>query len=156
MSIKKILTRRDFLGSSAVHSFGSIFLPSLATLLRNERAIAAGEACRVNGQQMPAFIAIDLQGGGSIAGNNVMVYDKVGAPLKDYTGLGLAAPTAGDIDTTFGLPMHPGSPMLRGMKAMTTPAVRANVNGFVICSQSADDTRNNKMATAPRYFQSWL
>ena len=51
MSIKKILTRRDFLGSGIVHSFGSIFLPSLATLLRNERALAAGEACSVDGSR---------------------------------------------------------------------------------------------------------
>ena len=154
MSIKKILTRRDFIGSSVLHSFGSIFLPSLAMLLRNERALASGEACSINGEQMPAFIAIDLQGGGSIAGNNIMVYDKGGVLLTDYSGLGLVtAATANDIDTTFGLPMHKGSPMLRGMKATTTPEVRANVNGFVICAQSADDTRNNKMATAPGIFK---
>ncbi len=154
MSIKKILTRRDFLSCGAVHSFSSIFLPSLATLLRNDRALASGEACSINVEQLPAFIAIDLQGGGSIAGNNIMVYDKGGALLTDYSGLGLVtAATANDIDTTFGLPMHKGSPMLRGVKAMTTPEVRANVNGFVICSQSADDTRNNKMATAPGIFK---
>ncbi len=155
MPIKKILTRRDFLGSSAVHSFGSIFLPSLATLLRNERALATGEACSIEGQQMPAFIAIDLQGGASIAGNNVMVYDKGGELLTNYSGLGLASSVAeGDIDsTTFGLPMHKSSPMLRGMKATTTAEVRAKVNGFVICAQSADDTRNNQMATAPGIFK---
>ena len=154
MSIKKILTRRAFLGRGAMHSFGSVFLPSLATLLRNERALAAGEACSINGQQMPAFIAIDLQGGGSIAGNNVMVYDKEGALLKDYKGLGLADQvTDANIDKTFGLPMHANSPMLRGMKATTAPAVREKVNGFVICSQSADDTPNNRMATAPGIFK---
>ena len=153
MSIKKILTRRDFLGSGIVHSFGSIFLPSLATLLRNERALAAGEACSVDGKQMPAFIAIDLQGGAGIAGNNVMVYDKSGTtPLKDYSGLGLDnVPT--DVDDTFGLPMHQDSPMLRGMLATTTAEVQEKVNGFVICAQSADDTRNNKMATAPGIFK---
>lgn len=154
MSIKKILTRRAFLECSAVHSFGSVFLPSLATLLRNERALAAGEACSVNGKQMPAFIGIDLQGGGSIAGNNVMVYDKNGALLSDYGGLGLADKvTEANIDETFGLPMHKSSPMLRGMKATTIPDVRAKVNGFVICSQSADDTPNNRMATAPGIFK---
>ena len=155
MSIKKILTRRDFLGSGIVHSFGSVFLPSLATLLRNERAIAAGEACSINGQQMPAFIAIDLQGGGNIAGTNVIVRDKGGALLTDYTGLGLVNPPDenDDIDSTFGMQMHKSSPMLRGMKATTTAEVQANVNGFVICSQSADDTRNNKMATAPGIFK---
>lgn len=155
MSIKKILTRRDFLGSSVLHSFGSIFLPSLATLLRNERALATGEACSADGQQMPAFIAIDLQGGAGIAGNNVMVYDNNGALLTDYSGLGLDnVPNAtDDIDTTFGLPMHKDSPMLRGMLATTTAEVQGNVNGFVICSQSADDTRNNKMATAPGIFK---
>ena len=156
MSIKKFLTRRDFLGSSVLHSFGSIFLPSLATLLRNERALAAGDACSVNGEQMPAFIAIDLQGGAGIAGNNVMVYGKDGASLlTDYTGLGLDKmpdPT-NDIDTTFGLPMHKDSPMLRGMLASTTAEVQGKVNGFVICAQSADDTRNNKIATAPGIFK---
>lgn len=152
MSIKKILTRRDFLGGGVMHSFGSIFLPSLATLIRNERALATGEACSIDGQQMPAFIAIDLQGGGSIAGTNVMVYDKDGSFLTDYSGLGLQdRPT--DIDNTFGLPMHKSSPMLRGMKATTTAEVQGKVNGFVICAQSADDTRNNRMATAPGIFK---
>ena len=154
MSIKKILTRRDFLSNGVVHSFGSIFLPSLATLLRNERAIAAGEACSINGQQQPAFIAIDLQGGGSIAGNNVMVYDNDGKLLTDYSGLGLAdTVTDANVDTTFGLPMHASSPMLRGMKEMTTAEIREKVNGFVICSRSTDDTRSNRMATAPGIFK---
>lgn len=154
MSIKKILTRRAFLERSAVHSFGSVFLPSLATLLRNERALAAGEACSINGKQMPAFIGIDLQGGGSIAGNNVIVRDKKSQLLTDYTGLGLQTPIKEEhIDDSFGLPMHKNSPMLRGMKATTTSDVRAKVNGFVICAQSADDTPNNRMATAPGIFK---
>ena len=155
MSIKKILTRRDFIGSSVLHSFGSIFLPSLAMLLRNERALASGEACSINGEQMPAFIAIDLQGGGSIAGNNVIVRDKNDDLLISYSGLGIKEQTIsiGKIDKTFGLEMHKDSPMLRGMLAATTEAVQAKVNGFVICAQSADDTRNNKMATAPGIFK---
>ena len=155
MSIKNFnLTRRNFLSNGVVHSFGSIFLPSLATLLRNERALAAGEACSINGQKLPAFIAIDLQGGGSIAGNNVMVYDDNGKLLTDYSGLGLAETVAEDnVDTTFGLPMHASSPMLRGMKEMTTAAIRDKVNGFVICSRSTDDTRSNRMATAPGIFK---
>ena len=154
MSIKKILTRRDFLSNGMVHSFGSIFLPSLATLLRNERALAAGEACSINGEQMPAFIAIDLQGGGSIAGNNVMVYDDSGKLLTDYKGLGLAAAvTEANVNTTFGLPMHASSPMLRGMMEMTTAEIRSKVDGFVICSRSTDDTRSNRMATAPGIFK---
>ena len=155
MSIKKILTRRDFLGSGVLHSFGSIFLPSLATLLRNERALAAGETCSVNGEQMPAFIAIDLQGGASIAGNNIIVRDKNKALLTDYGGLGLdgVPDESNDINTEFGIEMHEDSPMLRGMRSTTTAEVRAKVNGFVICAQSADDTPNNKMATAPGIFK---
>lgn len=156
MGKKKGLTRREFISASAIQVSGSVCLPSLATLLYNGRALA-GDNCPKTEvmSDAPAFIAIDLQGGASIAGNNVMVYDSGGGILDDYRGLGLTPDLhpQGDsmINTELGLPMHAESPMLRGIKAVAAQALD-KVNGCVICTQSADDTSNNRLATAPGVF----
>lgn len=142
------LTRRKFLNASIG---GYVCFPSLATMLLNSRAIAEG----ATPADVPAFIAIDLQGGASIAGNNVIVYDKGGGLLSDYRGLGLVSPLhpkeSGNISEELGLPMHINSPMLRGIRTQASNAF-ANTNGCVICTQSADDTSNNELASAPGVF----
>ena len=142
------LTRRKFLNASIG---GYVCFPSLATMLLNSRAIAEGAIP----EDIPAFIAIDLQGGASIAGNNVIVYDKGGGLLSDYTGLGLVKTLhpkeSGNISEELGLPMHINSPMLRGIRTQAG-AVFDHINGCVICTQSADDTSNNELASAPGVF----
>ena len=142
------LTRRKFLNASIG---GYICFPSLTTMLLNSRAIAAG----ASPVDAPAFIAIDLQGGASIAGNNIIVYDKGGELLSDYKGLGLVTALhpkeSGNISEELGLAMHINSPMLRGMRTQASGAF-ANINGCVICTQSADDTSNNELASAPGVF----
>ena len=142
------LTRRKFLNASIG---GYICFPSLATMLLNSRAIAEG----ASPADAPAFIAIDLQGGASIAGNNIIVYDKGGELLSDYKGLGLVTALhpkeSGNISEELGLAMHINSPMLRGMRTQASGAF-ANINGCVICTQSADDTSNNELASAPGVF----
>jgi len=155
--MKKNLSRRDLLtAAGAVQISASVYLPSLATLLLNGRALAAADCDKQEVvRDAPAFIAIDLQGGASIAGNNVMVYDRGGELLSDYRGLGL--PTAldprldGMVNSDAGLPMHSQSPLFRGIRAVAAEAL-ARVNGCVICTQSADDTSSNKLATAPGIF----
>ncbi len=158
MSTQKKLTRREFLNTSAVQVSGSVCLPSLATLLYGGRALATNNCAppKVVNKDAPAFIALDLQGGASIAGNNVMVYDTGGELLSDYRGLGLPPdlhPSKTDmLNTELGLPMHAHSPMLRGIKSVAAQEVLAKVSGCVICTQSADDTSNNRLATAPGIF----
>lgn len=154
--MKKNLSRRDFLAAGAVQISASVYLPSLATLLLNGRALAAADCDKKEVMHdAPAFIAIDLQGGASIAGNNVMVYDRGGELLSDYRGLGL--PTAldprldGMLNSEAGLTMHSKSPLFRGIREVAAEAL-ARVNGCVICTQSADDTSSNKLATAPGIF----
>lgn len=152
----KRINRRDFLDISINRTFGSLCLPSLATLLYNSRAKATGE-CDTGtvDSTRPAFIAVDLAGGASIAGNNVMVYDAGGKLLTSYTGLGLPPDLHPDnkaVNTDLGLAMHADSPMLAGIKEVIDNEISAKVNGCVICTQSADDTSSNELATAQGIF----
>ena len=156
--MRKKLTRRKFIDTITAQVSGFVCLPSLATLLYNGKAMASNDCAKASttNKDAPAFIALDLQGGASIAGNNVMVYDNGGGLLSDYRGLGLPSdlhPSNKDmLNTDLALPLHAHSPMLRGIKSMASPEVLANVSGCVICAQSADDTSNNRMATAPGVF----
>ena len=178
------VTRRDFLCDGATSTVGFAFLPSLATVLQNGRAMANANCTKEGGvTDAPAFIGIDLQGGASIAGNNVIVYDDGGQLLTSYGGLGLPPDLLPSnskmINTELGLPMHAHSPMLRGIKEAlnldttvntdadddgdgdgeqggedtqtgeSSSSVLDKVNGCVICTQSADDTSSNRLATAP-------
>ncbi len=155
--MKKHLSRRDFLSAAgAVPISASVCLPSLTTLLLDGRALAAAGCEKAEvASDAPAFIGIDLQGGASIAGNNIMVYDRGGDLLSDYRGLGLPTALAphldGMINHEAGLAMHAASPMLRGIRAVAADAL-AKVSGCVICTQSADDTASNRLASAPGIF----
>ena len=105
----------------------------------------------------PAFIGVDLRGGASIAGNNVMVYDDGMQLLSNYEGLGLPSAlnpynNASLIDTSLGLPMHANSGMLRGIKMVAGEEVLAKVNGCVICTITADDTSGNELVAVPGVF----
>ena len=159
---KECLSRRQFLQKGGDSAVGYVFLPSLATILHNQLALAKDNVCKKEANagsgNMPAFVAIDLRGGGNIAGNNVIVYDKDGrTPLNSYTGLGLVdalhPKNNGMVNTELGLPFHTHSGILRGIKeVVSSTAVLNRVNGCVICTQSADDTSSNKLASAPGIF----
>ena len=113
-------------------------------------ATAASCGLNVNGAGRVPFIAFDLGGGANMAGSSVLIggpggqldflstaaYNKMGLPGDMVPGLAEATPTDtsnGDhTDTSFGLAQHSDSAFLRGMLAVTTPATRANTNGFVI------------------------
>lgn len=155
MATKK-LTRRNFLHTSVERACGYLCLPSLATLLSNGRALATSNCPDASISDAPAFIALDLQGGASIAGNNVIVYQEGGELLDNYEGLGLPndiKPVEGkSIDTSLGLPMHANSAMLRGIKDVAQAEVLAKTTGVVICTKAADDTNNNELSSAPGVF----
>ena len=148
------LTRRNFLNTAAGSSVSYLLLPGLGTLLHSARALATCETEATGTQDVPAFVGLDLRGGASIAGNNVMVYDDGMQLLKDYAGLGLPSalnPYNNEslLDTSLGLPMHTNSGMLRGIKMVADDSVLANVNGCVICTITADDTSGNEVVAAP-------
>ena len=154
---EKKLTRRNFLHDSTSGVLGYLCLPSLVTLLHSKLAFGTSRNnCPARGSSdMPAFIGVDLDGGASIAGNNVIVYTEGGELLTSYAGLGLPneiIPNDSRIDTSIGLPMHTNSAMLKGIKDVAAADVLAKTNGVVICTRTADDTNKNELATAPGVF----
>ena len=136
-------TRREFLNQGLIAGVGTVFVPSIATILARE-AQAQDAACVIdNGGLLGAgkipFLAIDQGGGANIAGSNVMVGGMGGQEdflsADGYAKLGLPQaiiPQTVGVDRTFGLAMHPNSALLRGMLDKTNVATRANVNGCVI------------------------
>ena len=147
-------TRREFLNQGLIAGVGTVFLPSIATILARE-AHAQDAACVIdNGGLLGAgkipFLAIDQGGGANIAGSNVMVGGMGGQEdfLSEdgYAKLGLPIdiiPQTVGVDRSFGFAMHPNSALLRGMLDKTNAATRANVNGCVIPARSENDTGNN-------------
>jgi hypothetical protein len=145
------VTRRDFLAQGFLAAAATVASPSLFGLLRGEaRAQAASCGISAGAGRIP-FLGFDLAGGANVAGSNVMVggaggqldllsdagYLKLGLPAE----LGPALP--GQLDTELGLAFHADSAFLRGILDKTSAATRTNVNGFVICARSANDTGNN-------------
>ncbi|MDH3747876.1 MAG: general secretion pathway protein GspF [Gammaproteobacteria bacterium] len=147
-------TRREFLNQGLIAGVGTVFLPSIATILARE-ANAQAAACVIdNGGLLGAgkipFLAFDQGGGANIAGSNVMVGGMGGQEdfldAAGYAKLGLPnaiIPQNVGVDRTFGLAMHPNSALLRGMLDKTSVATRLNTNGCVIPARSENDTDNN-------------
>ena len=168
MANKKQFTRRDFIQAWGGATCGSIYLPSLASVLYSSivhggpQPVSQGAPtnCPTTNEQLPpAFIALDLAGGAGIPGNNVMVYKDGGEDLLgNYSNLVHVDPEEGiikKIDSDLGLDFHKDSGMLRGIKDALGgefAAIAAKVNGCVICTKSSDDTKDNPLATAPGIF----
>ena len=144
------MTRRDFLGRGLISGVGTVFLPSLATILARE----AHAECVIDNDPMIGagnipFISIDQGGGANIAGSNIMV-GSLGQEdfltADGYARLGLPEaiiPQNVGVDRSFGIAMHPNSALLRGMMDKTSAATRAGTNGVVIPARSENDTGNN-------------
>lgn len=147
-------TRREFLNQGLIAGVGTVFLPSLATIL-SRAANAQSATCVVdNGGLLGAgkipFLAIDQGGGANIAGSNVMVGGMGGQEdfldPAGYAKLGLpqaVIPQNVGVDRQFGLAMHPNSALLRGMLDKAGVGTRMNTNGCVIPARSENDTGNN-------------
>lgn len=164
MTNKKQFTRRDFIQAWGGATCGSIYLPSLASLLYSSivhggpQPINQGAPTNcptINEELPPAFIALDLAGGAGIPGNNVMVYKDGGEDLlTNYSYLVHSNPK-GKINSELGLDFHQESGMLKGIESALGnefAVVAAKVNGCVICTKSSDDTKDNPLATAPGIF----
>jgi len=149
-------TRREFLNQGLIAGVGTVFLPSLATILAREARAQEVFECIIdeNAAQLGAgkipFLGIDQGGGANIAGSNIIVGGPGGQEdfldISGYERLGLPeaiAPQNVGVDRSFGLAMHPNSALLRGMLDKTSQLTRDNTNGVVIPARSENDTGNN-------------
>lgn len=147
-------TRREFLNRGLTAGVGTLFLPSLATVIARE-ARAQAVDCGIDDNPMLGagkipFLGIDQGGGANIAGSNIIVGGAGGQEdflnADGYAKLGLPQaiiPQNVGVNREFGLAMHPNSALLRGMQSKTSAATRANTNGVVIPARSENDTGNN-------------
>lgn len=146
------VTRRQLLSQGFISGLGMVMAPTALSLLRASSAKAQTIGCVMRGGAgMIPFIAIDLAGGASIAGSNVLVGGPGGQldllTAGGYSMLGLPSSMTpgnnGQVNTEFGLRFHSDSAFLRGMLSKTSVATRANVNGTIFCARSDNDTGNN-------------
>ncbi|MFT5085119.1 MAG: hypothetical protein ACI9Y1_003176 [Lentisphaeria bacterium] len=166
-------TRREFLAQGFTASFGTVVGGTvLGSLLGSSKVAAAVpqeiiDACNIGGgtRKVP-FIGIDLAGGASVCGSNVLLGGQGGQMdfLSDggYARLGIPSDMAPGVleangpgssetgtsngdhtDTTFGLAFHSDSGILRGMLSKASPECAAFTNGFVMAARSENDTGNN-------------
>src|ERR1700727_61775 len=117
-------TRREFLAQSFITGAATVVAPTLAGMLAYPRAAratlasdiqAAVSACGITtGAGKIPFICFDLQGGGNIAGSNVLVGGPGGQldflSVAGYSKLGLpgsmgrdASASGSFVDSSFGL-----------------------------------------------------
>jgi len=157
---KRPITRRDFLGRGLIAGAAAVITPSLFGLMGSKVMAAVTEAeCGIiggagAGNKIP-FICLDLSGGASIAGSNVLVggaagqtdfldndgYKKLGLPSSMVPSL--AGQTATLDEGGMGLLFHADSALLLGIRDIATQATLNNVNGSVMCARSSNDTSDN-------------
>ncbi len=146
-----LVSRREFLAHGLIAGTGVVLAPTFLGMIAN----------RVYGQIEPTgcefpsasnskvpVIVIDLAGGGSIAGSNVLVGKSAGqtAFLEDYTALGRPStrhPAITGVDSSMGIAFHPDSGILNGILTTTNAEIRSKVDGAIACAISNDDTATN-------------
>ena len=158
-------TRREFVAQSFWTGAATVIAPTLAghACLSARGARNAGLGYSKRGDRLqtlrPApgkipFICFDLQGGGNIAGSNVLVGGPKGQldflSVAGYSKLGLpgsmvpnASATGSFVDSSFGLRYHSDSAHLRGMKLRASAAAMAGTTGTIIPALSQNDTNTN-------------
>jgi hypothetical protein len=157
-------TRREFVAQSFWTGAATVIAPTLAGMLaypRSARATLASDiqnavtACGITtGAGKIPFICFDLQGGGNIAGSNVLVGGPGGQldflSVAGYSKLGLpgsmvpnASASGSFVDASFGLRYHSDSAHLRGMKLRASAAAMAGTTGTIIPALSQNDTNTN-------------
>ncbi len=151
---RRPVSRRDFLAQGFITGAGMVMAPTLLSLMRASTARAQGMGCVLRaGAGLIPFLCIDLAGGASIAGSNVLVggpggqldlltaegYSKMGLPSNMTPG------NPGQVNTELGIAFHSDSAFLRGILSKTSVATRANVNGTIFCARSDNDTSNNPL-----------
>ncbi len=147
------VTRRQFLAQGFLGGAAMVAAPSLFGLFRSREAYAQAVAeCGISGGggRIP-FLCMDLAGGASVSGSNVIGggpggqldtldddgYIRMGLPLDQRPQL------AGQVNVDLGLAFHADSAFLRGIQSKASPTTLANVNGCLFCARSDNDTGNN-------------
>jgi hypothetical protein len=151
---RRPVSRREFLAQGFITGAGMVMAPTFLSLMRasTARAQTAGCVLRAGAGLIP-FLCIDLAGGASIAGSNVLVGGPNGQldflTGEGYSKMGLPSDmtpnNAGQVNTELGVAFHADSAFLRGIQSKTSVATRANVNGAIFCSRSDNDTSNNPL-----------
>ena len=163
------VTRRQFVSQGFIAGAATVFAPTIFGLFANPRAAQAAlspdlealkQSCgiAVQGAGKIPFICIDLAGGSSMAGSNVLTGGQGGQrdflSVAGYGTLGLPgdmvpnAPNPGSatndfIESRLGLLFHLDSAFVRGILERVSVTTAANVNGAVIPARSENDTGNN-------------
>ena len=151
----KLVSRRDFLGQGLLSGAALLASPSLLGLLGAGSPAAAQAAAEcglaVGGAGLIPFIGLDLAGGASAAGSNVIAggpggqLDPLDAEGYELQGLptGMFPTDPAQVNAELGLLFHQDSAFLRGIQDKSSAATRANTNGVLFCARSANDTGNN-------------
>lgn len=154
---KRPVTRREFLAQGFITGAATVAAPSLLGLMTRAAHAQGVPACTppVGGAGMIPFICVDLSGGASIAGSNVLVGGPQGQEdllgLDGYSKLGLPPGFTPQqaltdvINRDLGLLFHSDSAFLAGIVSKAAPETMAQVNGTVFCSRSLNDTENNEL-----------
>ncbi len=146
----KPVTRRDFVARSLWASSGMILGPSVIQMLENR--VMAQTVCppmTSSGSSMMPFISVDLAGGASLAGEDIMVGGPQGQLdlFSNMTNYALptnkTVPIFGSPDTQFGFAFHPESPFLRGLLSRVPAGAIPSIDMFNIAVASNDDTSAN-------------
>lgn len=143
----KHMTRRELIQQGFLHGTGMMMLPTfLGSLSRQVMAQQMNCSSKSLNPKIP-FIGLDLAGGASIAGGNVMVGGPNGQmdmlSAEGYTYQGFAPNTATNTNNELGIIFHGDSAFLRGIKSKASAAALARVNGAIACTRLANDTQNN-------------
>ncbi len=106
---KKPTTRREFLSTGAIGMSGLIVAPSILNVLASPQfAMGADDgACAASSTGMPAFITVNLSGGGSISGA-LPPLGEDRQPLARYDLIGLGSDNSVFTDATRGRDMFQG------------------------------------------------
>lgn len=143
------VTRREFLAAGVLPFAASALLPgALGILAAPVDAMAEGLVCPSGGSGMPAFITVNLAGGGALAANYIP-HDQNGAMLPSYNKMGF--PTLPALTSQFGVNRFATtSGFLAGVSAtaggavLASPEALAKTAFVAMCVQSADDSQENK------------
>jgi len=165
---KRPVTRRDFIAQGLQAGLGTVVAPTIFSLFANPRAAMAAlspdlqalkTSCgiAVQGAGKIPFICIDLAGGASMVGSNVLIggpggqldflstagYAKLGLPGDMLPGMSDPATNRSFTDSRLGLAFHSDSAFLRGIMERVSPSTAGSINGAVIAARSENDTGNN-------------
>ncbi len=153
----KPTTRREFLATGMIGTSGMILAPSiLSVLARPDFAQGADAAqCTVQGNALPAFITLNLSGGGSLSGN-LPPLGEDRQPLPKYDLLGLGPDQSVFTDNTKGSMMFQGVRVAGtqnsgvpagffwlGVKLRATQSTLDKTSLIAVAVASNDDTNSN-------------